>query len=68
MNDVGLQIGVATVSMAQRQEKLQGAEALKLIEGAGGGQRLASPPPPSAPPPEPVSVTPKAGSSVEVVA
>ncbi len=67
MNDVGAQIEVATLSMAQRQEKLQGQQSVKLIEGAGaaGGQKLSSPPPP---PSEPVSVTPKAGSTVEVVA
>lgn len=64
MNDIGAQIDVATVAMAQRQEKLQGAQSLKLIEGAGGTQQLSSPPPPA----QPVSVTPKAGSTVEVVA
>ena len=65
MNDVGAQLEVATVAMAQRQEKLQGAQSLKLIEGAGsaGPRTLAS-----SPPPQPVSVTPKAGSTVEVVA
>ncbi len=62
MNDIGAQIEVATAAMAQRQEKLQGAQSLKLIEGAGGQQLSSSPPA------QPVSVTPKAGSSVEVVA
>jgi hypothetical protein len=66
MSDVGMQVAVATESMSHSQQKLRGAEALKLIDGAagagGGQQRLSSPPP------QPVSVTPRAGSTVEVVA
>lgn len=62
MNDLSAQIDVATVAMAQRQEKLQGQQALKLIQGAGA-QQLAS-----SPPSEPVSVTPRAGSTIEVIA
>ncbi len=67
MNDVGAQIEVATLSMAQRQEKLEGQQAVKLVDGAAGaaGQKLPSPPPP---PSAPVSVTPRAGSTIEVVA
>lgn len=65
MNDVSVQIDVATVAMAHRQDKLQGMQALQLIEGAAGGQRLASPPPP---PSQPVAVTPREGSTVEVIA
>jgi hypothetical protein len=65
MNDVSAQIEVATVALAQRQEKLQGQQALKLIQGAGAQQQLSSPPPP---PSQPVSVTPRAGSSIEVIA
>jgi hypothetical protein len=60
MNDIGEQYAVATVQLSQRREKLEGQQAVKLIDGAGGGG--------SAPPPQPVSVTPRAGSSVEVVA
>lgn len=65
MNDVSAQVDVATTAMALRNEKVKGRQAVKLIEGAGGGggQDLASPPPT-----QPVSVTPKAGSTVEVVA
>jgi hypothetical protein len=65
MNDVSAQIEVATLSMAQRQDKLEGQQALKLIDVAGAGQKLSAPPPP---PSQPVSVTPKAGSTIEVVA
>ena len=51
---------VITTAMAQRNEKLQGQQSLKLIDAAAGQG--------SAPPPQPVSVTPKAGSTIEVVA
>lgn len=61
MNDIGAQYDVATVAMAQQQDKLEGAESVKLIDGAGGAK-------PSSPPSQPVSVTPKAGSTVETVA
>lgn len=65
MNDVSAQVDVATTAMALRNEKVKGRQAVKLIEGAGGGgQQLASPAPPSTP----VAVTPRAGSTVEVVA
>jgi len=64
MNDVGAQIAIAQVQLVQRHDRIEGQQALKLIEGvAGGGQQRSS-----SPPVEPVPVTPKAGSTVEVVA
>jgi len=65
MTDVSGQIAVAQVQLVQRQDRLQGQQALKLIDGAAGGaqQQLSS-----GPPVQPVSVTPRAGSTVEVVA
>jgi hypothetical protein len=61
MNDISDQIGIAQMQLVQRTTKLEGQESLKLIEGATGGG-------PSGPPSQPVSVAPRDGSSVEVVA
>jgi hypothetical protein len=63
MNDIGDQYAVATLQLSQRREKLEGQQAVRLIEGAGGAGGGGN-----APPPQPVSVTPRAGSTVEVVA
>lgn len=62
MNDIGDQYAVATLQLSQRRERLEGQQTVKLIEGAAGGGGG------SAPPPQPVSVTPRAGSTIEVVA
>ncbi len=64
MDELSAAVTVATTQMAHRNEKLRGAQNVALIEGAGAVGKGSS----SAPPPQPVSVPPKAGSTVEVVA
>lgn len=64
MNNVSAQIAVAQLQLVQRQDRLEGHQSVKLIEGAAGAQQQLS----SSPPVDPVQVTPKAGSTVEVVA
>ncbi len=65
MTDVSAQIAVAQVQLVQRHDRLEGQQALKLIDGAASAaaQQLSS-----SPPVQPVEVTPRAGSTVEVVA
>ncbi len=60
MNDVSSQIAVAQVQLVQRNQKVEGQQALALIQGATGQD--------AAPPQQPRSVQPKEGSTVEVVA
>jgi hypothetical protein len=60
MTDVSAQIAVAQVQLVQRQDRLEGQQALKLIDGAAQQ--------PASPPVQPVQVTPRTGSTVEVVA
>ncbi|HYD40506.1 MAG TPA: hypothetical protein VEB43_06725 [Anaeromyxobacter sp.] len=64
MTDVSSQIAVAQVQLVQRQDRLEGQQALQLIDGAAGAAQSLS----SSPPVQPVQVTPRAGSTVEVVA
>jgi hypothetical protein len=63
MSDVSAQYDVATMTMARRQEKLEGQQSVQLIDGAGSAGKGAPPPPQ-----QPVAVTPRAGSTIEVVA
>jgi len=65
MTDVSAQIAVAQVQLVQRHDRIEGQQSLRLIEGATGGAPAKGS---SAPPVEPVPVTPRAGSTVEVVA
>jgi hypothetical protein len=71
-NAIGAEINAAAMNIVKSNEKLEGQQALKLIENAAStasaGSKLATPPAGNTPPPTPVQVLPKQGSTVEVVA
>lgn len=72
MNDpVGVEnIQAAQISTVKKAEKLQGEQALKLIESAaqGPGPRALASQTGNFPPPAPVAETPREGSTIHVVA
>jgi len=71
MNAAAVQIEAAQLGLVQRTQKYMDAAALKLVESAAGGgaQRLqSSDAAPSTPPVQPVSASPREGSSIHVVA
>ncbi len=68
MNAATLQIEVAQFGLLQRTQKYQDAAALKLIESVASAPETKVAPPPHAPPVEPVSASPREGSSLHVVA
>jgi hypothetical protein len=72
MNAATVQIEAAQLGLVQRTQKYLDGAALKLIDGATGGgaqQPQASAEPVSRTPPvQPVSATPREGSSIHVVA
>jgi len=71
-NAIGAELVAAQTTTVRSTEKMEGQEALKLIDTAAStaqpGSKLATPPAGNAPPPAPVQVLPKEGSTVEVVA
>jgi hypothetical protein len=71
-NAIGAELQAATMNIVKSNEKLEGQQALRLIEDAAStasaGSKLASPPTGNTPPPAPVQVLPKQGSTIEVVA
>lgn len=72
MNAAAVQIEAAQLGLVQRTQKYVDAAALKLVESAAGGgaQQLQSVDQPSArtPPVQPVSASPREGSTIHVVA
>jgi hypothetical protein len=54
------------VNSIQRRQELEGQQAVALIQGAGSAVQATANG--NRPPPQPVSVTPRPGSTVEVVA
>lgn len=71
MNDaVGVEnIQAAQVKTIKKAEKLEGEQALRLIEGATqGGPRALADQAGRFPPPAPVAATPRQGTTVHVIA
>jgi hypothetical protein len=70
MNDaIGVEnLQAAQVKTLKKAEKLEGEQALRLIESAAQAPRVAADQLGRFPPPAPVSATPREGSTVHVVA
>jgi len=71
MNASTVEIEAAQVGgLSQRAQRYENAAALKLVESAaaGAGQGHPAQPMPGVPPVQPVSATPREGSTVHVVA
>jgi hypothetical protein len=71
MNAAAVQIEAAQLGLVQRTQKYMDAAALKLVDSAtgGGAQKLqSSDATPNVPPVQPVSASPREGSSIHVVA
>jgi hypothetical protein len=68
MNAAAVQIEAAQMGLVQRAQKYEGQAALKLIEGATSNQPQSAAPPPSSPPVQPVSASPREGSTLHVIA
>lgn len=70
MNSAAIQLEAAQTGLIQRTQKYEDAAALRLVESSsqGAGQQYATAPPPRFPPVEPISVAPREGSTVHVIA
>ena len=72
MNAAAIQIEASQLGLVQRTQKYMDAAALKLVESAtgGGAQQLqaSAEPQTRVPPVQPVSASPREGSTIHVVA
>jgi len=68
MNPATLQLEASQFGLVRRAAKYEEQSALKLIESAASSPAAPVAPPPHAPPVEPVSASPRDGSSLHVVA
>jgi hypothetical protein len=71
MHSAAVQMEAAQLGLVQRTQKYQDAAALRLIDdsgAAGQGQVQSVAPPPRSPPIEPVSASPREGSTTHVIA
>jgi len=72
MNAAAVQIEAAQLGLVQRTQKYMDAAALKLVESASGGGaqqlQVAEQPVSRTPPVQPVSASPREGSTIHVVA
>jgi hypothetical protein len=63
-----VEMEAAQLGLAQRAQRYENAAALKLVEVAAAGQPQAAQPQPGVPPIQPVSASPREGSTVHVIA
>jgi hypothetical protein len=68
MNPATLQMEASQFGLVRRAAKYEDQAALKLIESVATSPESQVAPPPHAPPVEPVSASPRDGSSLHVIA